>query len=289
MIPQSTSLDKQFLYSLFGAPLRVDVGTTVDGHRVYDQINPVNPTLILTLIVTALLFSIYMWFYLSPLFHERSSYHSHSRQHRVARPRYNIRITDPEMNISTLQDEKKSLISWIHRSSLGRFIDITGRIHNKSVERPTDDRAKVKLAREPTSFGIHPLGLEDYQIFNLQGTTGTGTPPSLALPLHFGNEVEGSLMQSILTPPPPAYAARPEGSSQFDLRRHQSPPSPGSSFDPHHTLRLVPRRSATDIDSISISPSTYLRFPLLHLSPSRSLLPPSPPRRSSSSVIPTGA
>ena len=300
MIPRSISFNKQILYSLFGAPLRVDVGTTVDGHRAYDQINPINPTLsassqqltkvisltpppplVLALIVTALLFSIYMWFYLSPLFRDRPSYHSHSRQPRLARPRYNIRITDPEMNTSTLQDEKKSLISWIHRSSLGRFIDITGRIHNKAVDPLTNDRAKLKatLSREPTSFGIRPLGPEDYQIYHPHGTT----PPSLPLPLHFGNEVEGSLMQSVLTPPPPAYAARPEGSSQFDLRRHLSPPSPGSSFGSRYALRLVPRRSATDIDCISISPSTHLRFPHLHLSSSRSLSPPSPPRRSFSS------
>ena len=41
----SMSLDKQILYSLIGEPLRQDIGTTIDGHRAYDQINPANPTL----------------------------------------------------------------------------------------------------------------------------------------------------------------------------------------------------------------------------------------------------
>ena len=41
-------LDRKILYSLFGAPLRQDIGTTIDGHRAYDQINPANPTLSLS-------------------------------------------------------------------------------------------------------------------------------------------------------------------------------------------------------------------------------------------------
>ena len=256
-----------------------------------------------------------MWFYLSPLFRDRPSYRSSTAEqtHSKARSRHNIRIADPEINLSSLQDEKKSLISWIHRSSLGRFIDITGRIHTKVIDRDSDDHAKLKvnLKHGPTKFDIRPLGVEDYQIFNLRGAL----PPS-SLPIHFGHDIlldaphlqaqphDGSPVP-MLTPPPPVYTAHAEGSSpHFDLRRHQSPPltcpfvhagchSPGEHSDPiiicpHHTLKLVSRKSATD--HIAVSAPTYMQFPHLHLSSSRSLNPPSPPTPSrQSSNVPIGA
>ena len=58
----------------------------------------------------------------------------------------------PNMNIVTLNDKKTSLIpeSWIHRSSLRRFIDITGRIQQSS-RLSTDDSAQGRNARQPRS------------------------------------------------------------------------------------------------------------------------------------------
>ena len=260
--------------------------------------------------LSVFLFAVYMWFYLSPLFRHRSSYRSSTAEptHSKARSRHNIRIVDPEINMSTLQDEKKSLISWIHRSSLGRFIDITGRIHTKAVDRDIDGddhaRLKVNLKHGPTKSEIRPLGVEDYHIFNLRGAL----PPS-SLPIHFRNDVlldaphpqaqphDGSPVP-MLTPPPPVYTAHPEGSPHFDLRRHQSPPLTGSFvyagchehsdpmiIDPHHTLKLISRKSASD--QIAVSAATYMQFPHLHLSSSRSLSPPSPP--TPSRHIPIGA
>ncbi|KAF8720801.1 hypothetical protein AX14_010723 [Amanita brunnescens Koide BX004] len=276
MTINSMPLDRKILYSLFGAPLRQDIGTTIDGHRAYDQINPANPTLIFTLMFSVFLFAVYMWFYLSPLFRERPPYRSSTAEPRpaIVRPRHNIRIVDPELNMSSLQDEKKSLISWIHRSSLGRFIDVTGRIHNKAVDRDSDDHPKLKvnLKHGPTKFGIRPLGVEDYQIFNLRGAR---PPPSL--PLHFGNDLllDVSRLQAqlhdgspvpILAPPPPVYTP------------HPSPPSTGSfvqspgahsdaTIDPYPTLKQMKGKSATD--RITVSTVTCIISPPSPPSPSR--------------------
>ena len=251
--------------------------------------------------LSVFLFAVYMWFYLSPLFRDRPSYRSSTAEpiRSKARSRHNIRIVDPEINMSNLQDEKKSLISWIHRSSLGRFIDITGRIHAKAVDRDSDDHAKVKLKHGLTPFAIRPLGVDDYQIFNLRGAL----PPS-SLPVHFGHDVvldaphlqaqpHDSSPTPILTPPPPVYTAHPEGSPQFDPRRHPSPSlvyagchSPGEHSDP---MIICPHHSLSR-KSIAVSAATYMQFPHLHLSSSRSFSPPSPPTLSrQSSIIPIGA
>ena len=47
--------------------------------------------------------------------------------------------------MSGLQDEKKSLISWIHRSSLERSIGTIGRIHNKAIDRDSDSSKSISV------------------------------------------------------------------------------------------------------------------------------------------------
>ncbi|KAF8625160.1 hypothetical protein AX15_005533 [Amanita polypyramis BW_CC] len=207
----SNPLGRKILYSLFGEPMREDIGTTIDGHRAYDQISPMNPTLILTLMLSAVLFAIYMWFYLSPLFRDQPPTFSNPKRSSTQNPPHlhdsqyssTIRVVDPEMNMVVLSsdEEKKSLISWIHRSSLGRFIDITGHIH-----KPDNKKQQHAPAGQPAGYPI-PIGF----------IRGPLSPLSMT---------PQSSYRPMLTPPPPAYAARPDGPSQYELKRHQSPPSP---------------------------------------------------------------
>ncbi|KAK2462636.1 hypothetical protein APHAL10511_005369 [Amanita phalloides] len=240
---EQTPLRQKILLTLFGEPLHQDVGTTVDGQRAYEQINPLNPTLILTLLISVLLFAIYMWFYLSPLFREQPL-------------RRKSQTADPEMGVRTLphpapsgeastEAEKKSLISWIHRSSLGRFIDVTGRIRNHIPDRC---RLKHVPVRRPTDIGIRPPCVEDYQFLTIERALSTSSSPlssplSLPLPLHAWNAHQDSAAV-FLMPPPPAYSAlsRSDGaSSQFlEPRRccscSSSPPSLSLSPQAHDGL-----------------------------------------------------
>jgi len=101
-------------------------------------------------------------------------YHSLSRRHGLARPQHKIRITDPEMNISALQDEKKSFILWI---------DITGRIHNKLIDRPPPT-----IAQRGETRGSHVEADKAYGMFSLCFSPGFSLTGSYSFALRLRSE-----------------------------------------------------------------------------------------------------
>ena len=142
-----------------------------------------SPLTVLALVISGILFTIYMWFYLSPLF--RGQGPTAARRDVVA---------DAEMNAAAPDPEKASLITWIHRSSLGRFIDVTGRLQ-KVDELQSNDQGGYHFLNPPLSRG--------------SSFSSNATRVPQAVPL---------------TPPPPAYGAGTDGFGRFGLKRHYSAP-----------------------------------------------------------------
>ncbi|KIL59569.1 hypothetical protein M378DRAFT_14702 [Amanita muscaria Koide BX008] len=174
---------------LFSDASKANTIATADGQLVHILGKVWNPTSIVTLLISGICFAIYLWFYLSPLLRGQGP----TSRHRT--------FIDTEMNAP--QDaEKASLITWIHRSSLGRFSDLTGRF-DKADEKSTD----YYHLRPPLSRGS-----------SFTSNLGSGSCVPNAVPL---------------SPPPLAYPAGSNGSVEFELNRHQSsPPSPLTNYAP---------------------------------------------------------
>ncbi|KAJ7494728.1 hypothetical protein B0H11DRAFT_915195 [Mycena galericulata] len=170
-------------YSLFGGPLILDVGPTVNGQMIRVRVQPINTISVTALIISIILFLGFMWFYLHPLLRNRRALSAAA--HACTR--------DAEQPGSPIdEEEKNSLLSWLHFRSRDRF----STAHNSP-----DTKDSSKFA-SPVSM---PPGLKRQ-------------PSSFA---------RGSLIPHLspgtLTPPPPAYASRPNSPLALAEFRFPSP------------------------------------------------------------------
>ncbi|KAJ6619743.1 hypothetical protein B0H10DRAFT_2216569 [Mycena sp. CBHHK59/15] len=170
---------RDLAYSLFGGPLILDVGPTVNGEIIRVRVQPVNVISVTALVISLLLFIAFMVFYLYPLLRNQGR----DRGAVATGP------GDAEQSGSPPMDEETSgLLSWLHFRSRDRF----STTHNSPNPKQGSKLASPVIPRRP----------------------GLGQPSSFA---------RGSLIphsSPTLTPPPPAYASRPNS----PLSEYRFPP-----------------------------------------------------------------
>ncbi|KAJ7274428.1 hypothetical protein B0H12DRAFT_398260 [Mycena haematopus] len=99
---------RDLAYSLFGGPLIVNVGPTVNGEIIRVRVQPINTISVSALVISVLLFIAFMYIYLHPLFRNRGPYPTRS--------------SDAEQpGIPKDEEEQNSLLSWLHFRSRDRF------------------------------------------------------------------------------------------------------------------------------------------------------------------------
>ncbi|KAJ7756422.1 hypothetical protein DFH07DRAFT_820517 [Mycena maculata] len=175
-------------YSLFGGPLILDVGPTINGEIIRVRVQPINAISVSALVISLLLFLIFMWFYLYPLFRNRRPV--------AAAERARTRDAEQPGSLGTQidEEEKSSLISWLHFRSRDRFSTAHDSPYTKASSKLASPVPIAPgLARQPSSFARGSL------IPHLSPVT--------------------------LTPPPPAYASRPNSPLALAEFRFPSPVS----------------------------------------------------------------
>ncbi|KAF7374925.1 hypothetical protein MSAN_00378600 [Mycena sanguinolenta] len=129
---------RNLAYSMFGGPFDVDVGPTVDGEIIHVRIQPINTISVSALVISVLLFMVFMYFYLHPLFHNRGP-----------RPTISSDAEQPAMQKDE-DEEKNNLLSWLHFRSRDRF---SATVHDSPVPKRSLKLASPPgLKRNPSSF-----------------------------------------------------------------------------------------------------------------------------------------
>ncbi|KAF7330538.1 hypothetical protein MVEN_02493500 [Mycena venus] len=155
---------RDLAYSLFGAPLILDVGPTVNGEIIRVRVQPINTISVSALVISVLLFMGFMYFYLYLLCHKRRT---------ITSQRVSSDAEQPEIHID--EEEKRSLLSWLHFRSRDRFSTAA---YDSPLPKPSPGFASPPgLKRNPSSFA--------------RGSLIPHLPPVM------------------LASPPPAYASRP--------------------------------------------------------------------------------
>ncbi|KAJ7903568.1 hypothetical protein B0H14DRAFT_947066 [Mycena olivaceomarginata] len=133
---------RDLAYSLFGGPLIIAVGPTVNGEIIRVRVQPINTISVSALIISVLLFIGFMYCYLSPLFRQRAA--------RAAA------CTDAEQpEVQKDEEEKDSLLSWLHVRSRDRFSTAA---HDGPIPKPTPRLAStpVMLTPPPPAYASRP-------------------------------------------------------------------------------------------------------------------------------------
>ncbi|KAJ7104163.1 hypothetical protein B0H15DRAFT_11921 [Mycena belliarum] len=155
---------RDFAYSLFGGPLILDVGPTVNGEIIRVRVQPINTISVTALAISLLLFLSFMYFYLYPLFRNRRALAATSERAR------NTDVEQPAMQ--SIEEEKINLLSWLHFRSRDRFST-----HNSSPKSPksvSPVQTPPGLKRQPSSFTRGSL------VPNLSPASLTPPPPAYA-------------------------------------------------------------------------------------------------------------
>ncbi|KAJ7158760.1 hypothetical protein C8R46DRAFT_399973 [Mycena filopes] len=161
---------RDLAYSLFGGPLILDVGPTINGEVIRVRVQPVNTISVTALVISLLLFIGFMYIYLYPLLRDRRARHAAKR----ARARSDAEQPGMQMD----EEEKNSLLSWLHFRSRDRFSTAHNSPEPKQSPKLTSPfPAPPSLSRQPSSF-----------------TRGSLVP---------------HLSPVAVTSPPPAYASQP--------------------------------------------------------------------------------
>ncbi|CAK5268523.1 unnamed protein product [Mycena citricolor] len=101
-------------YSLFGGPLILDVGPTVNGEIIRVRVQPINTISVTALVISLLLFIAFMCFYLYPIFRERQARQASKLESQ--NPDAEKLLPQPDE-----EDDKGNLLSWLHFRSRDRF------------------------------------------------------------------------------------------------------------------------------------------------------------------------
>ncbi|KAJ6531787.1 hypothetical protein B0H19DRAFT_456274 [Mycena capillaripes] len=206
--PQSRSLLSSMLpprdlaYSLFGGPLILNVGPTINGEMVHVRVQPINTISVSALVISVLLFMGFMYIYLYPLCRQRRA---RVRATTSGLPR-NSDAEQPSYSGMQIDEEKRSLLSWLHFRSRDRF---------STHDSPDFGLASPPgLKRQPSSFARGSL-----------------------IP---------SLSPITLSPPPPAYASRPSSPlTQIRGPSPLSSPRSEASTSPHTPAPSLPTPALT--------------------------------------------
>ncbi|KAF7327790.1 hypothetical protein MKEN_00358800 [Mycena kentingensis (nom. inval.)] len=100
-------------YSLFGGPLILDLGPTVDGEVIHVHVQPINTISVTALAISLLLFLAFMAFYLYPLLR--------ARRQRARLAAANAPSATLPLGAEPNAEEKSSLMSWLYARSRDRF------------------------------------------------------------------------------------------------------------------------------------------------------------------------
>ncbi|KAF8206478.1 hypothetical protein K438DRAFT_477456 [Mycena galopus ATCC 62051] len=203
---------RDLAYSLFGGPLILDVGPTVNGEIIRVRVQPINTISVSALVISVLLFLAFMYFYLSPLWRNRGPRATRSND-----------AEQPGMQEDEEEEEKRSLLSWLHFRSRDRFSTV---IHKTAVPKQSPRLAiPPSLKRSPSSFA--------------RGSLIPHLPPTL-------------------TPPPPAYASRP--SSPYSSPHLGGPRVPSPLSSPRSEATSNPRTPSLSRTSPALpAPTTRAR------------------------------
>ncbi|KAJ7773268.1 hypothetical protein B0H16DRAFT_1714163 [Mycena metata] len=136
---------RDLVYSLFGAPLILDVGPTVNGEMIRVRVQPVNTISVTALVISLLLFIGFMYIYLYPLLRDRRARNAAKR----ARARSDAEQVGTRMD----EEEKSSLLSWLHVRSRDRFSTAHGSPDPIQSPKSTSPiLVPPTLRRQPSSF-----------------------------------------------------------------------------------------------------------------------------------------
>ncbi|KAK7033089.1 hypothetical protein R3P38DRAFT_782338 [Favolaschia claudopus] len=195
---------RDLAYSLFGGPLILNVGPTVNGEIIRVRVQPINTFSVAALIISIALFVCFMYFYLYPLFRQRAT----------------RRRGDAEKSQAD-EEEKTNLLSWLHFRSRDRFSSLA-----------TDDTAAEPIPSTPTLKRKPSTFARDSLVPHLSPTLPPPPPAYASRPNSpFGSRSNSPLSGSRV--PSPLGSSRSAGPS--------SPQSPSlSSPNPVLTTTRAP-------------------------------------------------
>ncbi|KAJ7475844.1 hypothetical protein FB451DRAFT_258998 [Mycena latifolia] len=206
---------RDLAYSLFGGPLILDVGPTVNGEIIRVRVQPINTISVTALVISIVLFISFMCIYLYPLLRHRRALATASE-----RARTNDAEQPGSPGLQMDEEDKSSLLSWLHFRSRDRFSTAHDSPNPKqSSKSESPARTLPGLKRQPSSF-----------------TRGSLIP---------------HLSPGTLTPPPPAYASRPSSPLALGDFRFPSPLS-----SPRSDASRSPRTPSLSLPSPALPAST---------------------------------
>ncbi|KAJ6513296.1 hypothetical protein C8R45DRAFT_1088343 [Mycena sanguinolenta] len=207
---------RNLAYSMFGGPLDVEVGPTVDGEIIHVRVQPINTISVSALIISVLLFVAFMYFYLHPLFRNREP-----------RPTRSSDAERPAMQKD--EEEKNDLLSWLHIRSRDRF--------STTVRESPFPKRSFRLA-SPPGLERNPSSFARGSLIPHLSPTLTPPPPAYA-----------SRLSSPSSSPHNSPYPRPRVPSPLSSPRSETTGSPFSL--PFHTLPAFTTPAARVCDAAS--------------------------------------
>nr|GAT60757.1 predicted protein [Mycena chlorophos] len=152
-------------YSLFGGPLILNVGPTINGEFIRVRIQPINTVSVIALAISLLLFIAFMCFYLYPLYRQRRE-----RKRAAVAP---VKHASPDLEPGCSSEaDKKSLMSWLYSRSRDRFST-----HDSSTGSPKE---KMPYRPQPPSLRFQQSTTRGSLVPDLSSPTLTPPPPAYA-------------------------------------------------------------------------------------------------------------